>query len=145
MKKLIFYFVFLCLAIPVKSTVIEEFHALQTKQQEKLFMNKYAQSSLPQELAYYYAVLIKQCSYINNPLKKWSEFNNISRKIDQLVMAYPKDVNFRYVRLVIQEKTPLILGYKQFIAADKKILLAFVASDTENAVLKKYIYLNTSI
>jgi hypothetical protein len=145
MKKVLLLILLVFVSIFAQASIIEEFHALVTKKQEQIFLEKYKTSSNPSVLAYYYAVQMKQAEYAFNPIKKLSIFSKYKNLLNALVLAHPSDLNLRYIRLVIQEKSPAFLGYKDFIPTDKLILQKAIQSKTAPEPLIKFIKLNTSL
>ncbi len=127
------------------ASVVDEFHALVTQVQEKAFLNKYISSKEPSVIAYCYAVQIKQAEYTSNPFKKLSIFNIYKNKLDQLIAIYPQEMNLRYVRLVIQEKSPSFLGYKNNIPTDKLTLQQAIRNKVIADSFAKLIIQNTSL
>lgn len=127
------------------SNIVVEFHELNSKTKEEAFIAKYKSSSEASVLGYVYAIEMKQIEYSYNPITKIKDFNSIKDKLNSLVAKYPANVHLRYIRLVIQEKTPSILGYKNFIEADKKVLNEKLKIKDESDYLDTYIYKNTSL
>ena len=127
------------------SAFVSEFHELDSKTKEEAFIAKYKSSNEASILGYVYAIEMKQIEYSYNPITKIKDFNTIKVKLNALVTKFPTNVHLRYIRLVIQEKTPSILGYKNFIEEDKKILNEKLKIKDETDYLDTYIYKNTSL
>jgi hypothetical protein len=127
------------------SEFVVEFHELNSRAKEEAFIAKYKSSTEASVLGYVYAIEMKQIEYSYNPVSKIKDFNTIKTKLDNLVAKFPTNVHLRYIRLVIQEKTPSILGYKNFIEADKKVLSEKLKIKDESDYLDTYIYKNTSL
>ena len=127
------------------SAFVSEFHELDSKTKEEAFIAKYKSSNEPSILGYVYAIEMKQIEYSYNPITKIKDFNTIKVKLNALITKFPTNVHLRYIRLVIQEKTPSILGYKNFIEEDKKILNEKLKIKDETDYLDTYIYKNTSL
>ncbi|MFT5436608.1 MAG: hypothetical protein ACI840_001256 [Ulvibacter sp.] len=125
--------------------VVEEFHDLQTRESEVKFIQNYTQSSQPSILAYVCAVEMKQAKYSYNPISKLRSYKRTRRKLDSLITSNPTDVHLRYIRLVLQEKTPSFLGYNEYIEEDKKFLINKLEIVDYSDYLDLYIYNNTSL
>ena len=128
----------------IKEVVIE-FHELKTKESEKIFINNYHESSKPSIIAYVCAIEMKQADYSLNPMAKLKTFNRTKKKLNQLIVNNPNSVHLRYIRLFLQEKTPSILGYTDFIEEDKLFLIEKLKMTDDSDYLDTYIYNNTSL
>ncbi len=125
--------------------VVEEFHSLETRESEIVFVENYTQSSQPSILAYVCAVEMKQAEYSHNPISKLRVFKRTKKKLDSLIQTNPTDVHLRYVRLLLQEKTPGILGYNDYIEEDKLFLKNKLEILDDSDYLDSYIHKNTSL
>jgi len=125
--------------------VVEEFHATKTQESEEEFLNKYGSSAEPSVLAYVCALEMKQAEYSFNPMTKLKIFNQSKNKLDSLIDLNPSNVHLRYIRFVLQEKAPSLLGYKDNIEQDKKFLKQLLKVSDDTDFLDIYIYNNTSI
>ena len=72
-------------------------------------------------------------------------FKSTKKKIDLLIEKHPKNIDLRYVRLYLQENTPSILGYNEFIEEDKTFLLRQIELNKVSIALKNHIINNTSL
>jgi hypothetical protein len=127
------------------SEVVKEYHELKTKTSEFVFIKKYKQSLDPSVLAYLYAIEMKQAKYCGNPLKKLKIFNTIKKKLITLIEENPNNIHLRYIRLVLQEKTPSLLGFNKKIEEDKSFLKEKLKIVDESDYLDFYIQKNTSL
>jgi hypothetical protein len=125
--------------------VVEEFHALQTRESEAVFIENYTQSSQPSILAYVCAIEMKQAEYRHNPISKLKIFKHTKKKLDSLIQTKPTDVHLRYIRLLLQEKAPGILGYNDYIDEDKIFLTSKLEVIDDSDYLDLYILKNTSL
>jgi len=125
--------------------VVEEFHAAKTQKSEEEFLNKYGSSAEPSVLAYVCALEMKQAEYSFNPMTKLKIFNHSKKKLDSLIELNPSNIHLRYIRFVLQEKAPSLLGYKDNIEQDKKFLKQLLDVSDDTDFLDIYIYNNTSI
>lgn len=125
--------------------VVEEFHALKTKESEVVFVEKYTLSSRPSILGYVCAIEMKQAQYNYNPISKIKIFKQTKEKLDLLIQSNPSNVHLRYVRLLLQETLPGILGYDSNIEEDKIFLSKTLDVSVDLDYLYLYIYKNTSL
>ncbi|WP_422359320.1 hypothetical protein [Reichenbachiella sp.] len=129
----------------IQTHVVHEFHLLETREEELAFIDKYQDDSDPTKLGYVCAVEMKQAEYGINPIFKYKTFVTVKQKLDELIEANPTNVHLRYVRLLLQESTPKILGYNENIEEDKCILTEILEVNDESDLLDDYIYKNTSL
>lgn len=125
--------------------VVEEFHALKTKESEVVFVEKYTLSSRPSILGYVCAIEMKQAQYNYNPISKIKIFKQTKEKLDLLIQSNLSNVHLRYVRLLLQETLPGILGYDSNIEEDKIFLSKTLDVSVDLDYLYLYIYKNTSL
>ena len=133
------------LSISSIEEVVEEFHLLETRESEDVFVKNYTLSSQPSILAYVCAVEMKQAKYSFNPIVKLKIFKQTKKKLDSLIKSHPADVHLRYIRLVLQEKTPVVLGYNNNIEEDKVFLRGKLETADDSDYLDLYIQNNTSL
>lgn len=138
-------FLMLFLSISSIEEVVEEFHHLETRESEDVFVKNYTLSSQPSILAYVCAVEMKQAKYSFNPIVKLKIFKQTKKKLDSLIKSHPADVHLRYIRLVLQEKTPVVLGYNNNIEEDKVFLRGKLETADDSDYLDLYIQNNTSL
>ena len=125
--------------------VVEEFHALKTKESEVVFIKKYTLNSQSSILGYVCAIEMKQAQYSYNPISKIKIFKQTKEKLDLLIQLNPSNVHLRYVRLLLQETSPVILGYDINIEEDKIFLSKTLDISDDSDYLDLYIHKNTSL
>jgi hypothetical protein len=125
--------------------VVDEFHNLKTKESEAVFIEDYTLSSQPSILAYVCALEMKKAEYSFNPISKLIIFKRTRKKLDSLIQSNPTDVHLRYIRLVLQEKAPSVLGYNDNIEEDKVFLTNKLEILDHSDYLDLYIRKNTSL
>ncbi|MFT4848274.1 MAG: hypothetical protein ACI83B_000803 [Sediminicola sp.] len=125
--------------------VVDEFHNLKTKESEAVFVENYTLSSQPSILAYVCALEMKKAEYSFNPISKLIIFKRTRKKLDSLIQSNPTDVHLRYIRLVLQEKAPSVLGYNDNIEEDKVFLTNKLEILDHSDYLDLYIRKNTSL
>lgn len=73
--------------------------------------------------AYKGTLLIKMSKYLSAPKDKLTSFNRGKALLESAIKAYPKNVEYRFLRLTIQENCPKMLNYNQNIQEDKELVL----------------------
>jgi len=79
-----------------------------------------AKSSIKEKEAYEGTLLMKKAGLIPKPKAKLSSFKDGHKKLEQAIGEEPKNAKYRFLRLIIQENAPGILGYKDQIDEDSK-------------------------
>lgn len=125
--------------------VVSEFHKLSSEKVEKQFIEKYETSSDPSIQAYVLAIRMKQIEYMYNPVTMISLFKKYTKELEAMAAQNPKNIHIRYIRLLIQEKSPSFLGYNDDIPKDKLFLKSALATNDETDFLDQYIKNNTSL
>ena len=144
MKALVILFVYTVFFLNI-TEVQEEFHRLNNEDEELTFIEKYHGDLNPSVQAYICAVEMKQAEYRFNPMSKLRIFKKTKNKLEELILNNPKNIDLRYVRLLLQEKTPELLGYKNNIEEDKLFLQNELSLNNISKDLELYIHKNTSI
>ncbi|XRE43647.1 hypothetical protein ACIVBQ_001851 [Tenacibaculum discolor] len=122
-----------------------EYHELATKEAELSYIKKYKNSKEVSIQAYVVSLQMKQAKYKMMPWSKLKVFNTEKHKLETLISKNPNNIHLRYVRLVIQENTPSILGYKSSIKKDKQFLKEELQKKDSTNYLHTYIINNTSL
>lgn len=79
------------------------------------------QSSI-QGQAYKGVLLMKKAGLVNGPGKKLSIFKDGKDLLESSIHADPDNVEYRFLRLMIQENAPAILGYKDNLQEDANLV-----------------------
>ncbi|CAM1352586.1 hypothetical protein [Tenacibaculum ascidiaceicola] len=124
---------------------VVEYHELATKEAELSYIKKYKNSKEVSIQAYVVSLQMKQAKYKMMPWSKLKVFNTEKNKLETLISKNPNNIHLRYVRLVIQENTPSILGYKSSIKKDKQFLKEALQKKDSTNYLHTYIINNTSL
>ncbi len=69
--------------------------------------------------AYKGALLMKKAGLINGPLNKLDMFKEGHKILEKEIQSDPKNTEYRFLRLTIQENAPKILGYNENLDEDK--------------------------
>ena len=124
---------------------VKEYHELTTKKEELNFIEKYKENSNIDIKAYVVSLKMKQAKYKFFPWSKLSVFKREKKALNQLIKTNPNNVHLRYIRLVIQETVPTILGFNKQIKEDKLFLKSILKKKDETDYLDVYILKNTSL
>ncbi|MBZ4188643.1 hypothetical protein [Niabella beijingensis] len=68
------------------------------------------------------ALEMRKAGLVTIPAKKLSTFKQGHKKLEAAIAAHPKEAEFRFLRLMIQENAPKSLGYSRNIAEDSKMI-----------------------
>ncbi len=83
------------------------------------------------------ALLIKKSSYLNSVSERIEYFSHGKELIEKEIADFPENIEYRFIRLILQEQTPPILRYKSEIPEDKNTIMNSLNSIDE--ALKKRI------
>ena len=72
--------------------------------------------------AYKGALFMKQSSLLKTPLQKLDVFKKGMQILESEINKFPKNVEYRFLRLSIQENAPKFLNYYKDIENDKEII-----------------------
>ena len=101
------------------------------------------------EMAYKGALLMKKAALLNQPGEKLRVFKSGREMLESAIAAAPGRAEWRFLRLMIQENAPEILGYDTNLADDAKMVsdsFHTFSPEIKNAVIrysKKSNVLNT--
>lgn len=73
--------------------------------------------------AYRGALLMKKSAFIPVPKDKIAVFKQGMQLLEREIQEAPLNYELRFLRFVIQEQSPAILGYKKNLAEDKKLFI----------------------
>ncbi|TDQ21866.1 hypothetical protein [Tenacibaculum caenipelagi] len=124
---------------------VKEYHDLLRQEDEQQYIQKYDYINDINVQAYVVSLQMKQAKYKTMPWSKLKVFNTNKNQLEELILKNPNNVHLRYVRLVIQENTPSILGYTSSIKEDKQFLKKVLQKKDSVSYLHTYIINNTSL
>jgi hypothetical protein len=124
---------------------VAEYHELDAKKAELTYIANYKNSKEVSIQGYVVSLQMKQAKYKTMPWSKLKVFNTNKNKLEELISKNPNNVHLRYVRLVIQENTPNILGYTSSIKKDKQFLKEVLQKKDSISYLHTYIINNASL
>ena len=78
--------------------------------------------SLSNKDAFEGTLLMRKAGLVLNPVNKLSLFKSGRRKLESAINLENKNAELRFLRLMIQENLPVILGYKKHIDEDNKLI-----------------------
>lgn len=77
--------------------------------------------------AYAGALIMKRAGLIKGASRKLKEFKSGRDKLEEVIQQH-NDIEFRFLRLIIQEKAPKTLGYHNQLQEDRNYLIAHFQS-----------------
>ena len=143
--KILLLILSLTISEPSEMEITEEFHSLNNEKSELEFIEKYSGNINSYILGYVTALEMKQAEYTMNPFTKLRIFTDSKNKLNQLIAENKSDVHLRYLRLMLQEKTPSFLGYNDHIMEDKEFLSDKLLVVDHSDFLDDHIRKNTSL
>lgn len=124
-------------------TIASKEEAANTKMFE--LTSGYTMAYKPVVYGYHAAAEMTKANHTSWPVSKLSHFSKGKNQLEEVIRKYPNEIELRYIRFAVQNGSPFFLGYKEDMAADKKIILAkldqqdwsFDFKNTVKAVLKQ--------
>ena len=80
------------------------------------------ETSLAEKSAYEGALLMKKAGLVSKPKEKLSLFKSGRSKLEAAIKEEDANVEFRFLRLIVQEKSPGIVKYKGDIQTDAELV-----------------------
>jgi len=87
--------------------------------------------------AYSGALMMKKAEFLKVPAKKVNIFKKGHKLLEVEIAADPQNIEYRFLRLAVQENAPKILKYNKNIDEDKAMIIANY--NNLNSELKAYI------
>jgi len=81
-----------------------------------------SKSSFSNKDAFEGTLLMRKAGLVLNPVNKLSLFKSGRRKLESAINLENKNAELRFLRLMIQENLPVILGYRKHIEEDNKLI-----------------------
>jgi hypothetical protein len=82
------------------------------------------ESSIEEKEAYEGALLMKKAAFMKTPKEKLSIFKSGRAKLEACIAKDNNNIEYRFLRLIIQENAPKILKYKNDLEQDSQLLKA---------------------
>lgn len=79
-------------------------------------------TTIASKSAYEGALLMKKAGLLSKPKEKLQVFKSGKEKLEAAIRDNADNVEYHFLRLMIQENAPKILGYKKNIDADSKMV-----------------------
>lgn len=100
------------------------YSALSSNELEKIEnqLNILEKSSIPEKDAYEGVLFMRKAGLISKPIKRLNLFKQGAKQLEASIKANLNNYEFRFLRLMIQENAPKILGYHSDIENDKLLL-----------------------
>lgn len=73
-------------------------------------------------LAYLGGLQVFLANHVFSPFSKLSTFNKGKKNIEEAISKEPNNIEIHFIRLSIQMKAPLFLGYSSNVAADTEFI-----------------------
>lgn len=87
-----------------------------------------SQSSSGQKDAFEGALMMKKAGLLKGASHKLKAFKAGREKLENMITKYTGNAEFRFLRLMIQEKAPKMLGYDQHLEEDHQYIIAHFQS-----------------
>ncbi|MDH5365651.1 MAG: hypothetical protein OEW67_01590 [Cyclobacteriaceae bacterium] len=123
---LIVYFLLLLPILPQQDMASNFYKALSSKEisiidkQIKELQNLETNSQIR---AYQGAIIMKRSSFEEAVKDKIAMFRKGHTALEEEIVKFPDNIEYRFLRLAIQENAPSILGYNSNIKTDKLIII----------------------
>lgn len=112
-------------AQPNSNAVVDVYKALSEDNMEaiQVQIEKVEHSTLENKQAYEGALLMKKSGLIKGHAKqKLGIFKSGKTKLESLILKEPKNAEFRFLRLIIQENAPKVVKYNRDIKEDVEMI-----------------------
>ena len=90
---------------------------------EKTLERLHQEPVSPKTNAYQGALIMKKASFQKTAKQKIAEFKQGASLLEAAISSSPKNAEFRFLRLCIQENAPKILKYNKNIDSDKELII----------------------
>lgn len=83
------------------------------------------------------AMLMRKAGTLTIPAKKLALFKEGYRKLETAISKNPQNVEYRFLRLMVQENAPRSLGYHKAISQDSKFIMENfknLPANTQNSI-----------
>lgn len=85
------------------------------------------------------ALYMKLSSLLPDPKSKLNTFKKGRKLLEKEIEMQPNNIEYRFLRLAIQEQSPGFLRYKKELQSDKELIVSHFSS-LDNAVQKQVIF-----
>ncbi len=109
---------FFGLSCDMMQTVRTQYHAIESKKQLDDFLRYTKSVNCTGLEPYVISAEMRQAVYAFLPTTKLKYFNTGKKKLEKYIKDQPKNIEARYIRMLVQHETPAILGYKSNLETD---------------------------
>lgn len=138
--KLLFLPLFFLQIQDVNLNVRTRFHAAIDQSKAAADLQSYLHSQYPKTaylLAYEGALNMVQAKHMFLPTSKYASFKKGKTQLEAQIQANPSNIEFRYLRLIIQANVPSFLNYSSNQNEDKSFLLQQYQTIQDNDLKQK--------
>ena len=110
-----------------------------TLEETDLYMKEKLGDS-PRDEAYRAALYMRRAEYLSGSFNKLDSFKEGKKRLAVVIEQNPGNVEFRFLRLMVQESAPWFLGYSSEIEEDSQLIIGGYSkqSDDLKKVIKDY-------
>lgn len=105
-----------------------DFHQISSKNLLYEFIDNFDQSTCNLAQPYLASAKMQRAKYAFFPHKKLTYFNEGKKLLENYIQHNPKNIEARYVRLLVQSQAPFFLGYNSQINDDAAFVLKNISS-----------------
>ena len=90
--------------------------------------------------AYYASLVMKEAKFAYNPFTKLERFNKGKDMLESVISLNKNNTEYRFLRLMVQENAPSILGYDSNIKQDSQLIKTnfLLFSETIQTIILNY-------
>ncbi len=74
-------------------------------------------------------------NFLTSPLSKLNAFMAGKNQIERTIAQTPQNLELRYIRLALQMRSPVFLGYKSNIDIDKRFIAKYLPNETDKDLI----------
>ena len=105
-----------------------QFHAIDNQKKLSKFIEAVKDISEENMVPYKEAANMKRAKYTFSPIKKLKYFNEGKDRLEEFIRQHPKNIEARYVRVLIQSEVPSFLSYQNELQEDVKFINKYLTS-----------------
>ena len=105
----------------------EAFFKINSEEALNNFFKTIDKSNCAQSKAYACVAEMMKAQYVFSPYSKYKHFANGRDALESFIKKYPNNVEARFLRFVVQRKTPKIVGYKNEMENDAAFIRKNIA------------------
>ncbi len=95
-----------------------KYNNIKTEEDLNLFMEFTESVSCEKAIPYKASAEMQKAQFALTPWKKIGHFKKGKKALEKYIKQYPKDVEARYIRFLVQSNAPFFLGYRSEIKND---------------------------